>query len=97
MSKFKIGEIVILINVMNEIFRHQVGTECEIASERYQNNGRVGYDIFIEGDIYPYNSDGRWFTLESNLRKKKPPKEELSTWEEIQKLTNWSPNKERVE
>ena len=93
MSKFKLGEIVIFCGLKNT--RELNGEECEITEAldrrrlvyshgEIQNNEmcygvttKTGYKIFVRPEF---------------LRKKKPP-EELSTWEEIQALTNWNPAK----
>jgi len=87
MSKFKINEVAIEI---------EAGKDVEILSRllaprEYQNNsiytnGISGYRVLFLAD----NTKG--FVPERLLRKKKRP-EETSSWEEIQKLTNWNPKK----
>ena len=89
MAKFEIGEIAVIIKDLSGNLPHVIGADVEIItgppSDEY---------------IYDYvtkDGDGNiWYCIESELRKKKPPKEELSTWEAIQKLTDWNPKKVSV-
>lgn len=90
MAKFEIGEIALAYN-------DDTGdvSECEIIAVPGHS-----LPIFPCGDYVinvPTNKsstrpNGYWEAEEKFLRKKKPP-EELSTWEEVQKLTNWNPKK----
>jgi len=88
MSKFKVGEIAIIVATSSH--PEHVGMECTISSSRHINFGAYGYVIEINGCVD--DSGAPWFSWETELRKK-PPKEETSSWEEIQKLTSWHPKK----
>ena len=85
MSKFKVNEIVVLINATLKN-KHSVGDEYEIISESYRDDdGDVCYQIS--------GRDGTWTAMETSLRKKKPPEE--ASWEEIQRITKgWNPARE---
>ena len=79
--KFKVGEIAVLKNCKHSI---HAGSECLIIKYR----GGERYDVDI-----PSSPIGlRWTTMPNQLRKKKKP-EEKASWEEIQSITNWHPQK----
>lgn len=89
MAKFEVGEVAIL-----DVPRYPelTGLECTILKIGVENED--DYLIEVCG-INPKQYGAESFTCyEHNLRKKRPP-EELSTWEEIQKITDWNP-KEKV-
>lgn len=93
---FKIGEIVIYIG-RRKIF---YGYEVEIVKGPYIDlrcPEQPSYDFIVPG--YPCDAlnseNAEWAAWESRFRKRKPP-QELSTWEEIQKLTNWNPSHEKA-
>jgi len=90
MSKFKVGEIAIGQNFNVSLFLN--GAEVEV----------IGLLMFrmanLDGVIkehYGYKikkQDGGISSVSPDkLRKKKPPQQK-STWEEIQEITNWSPD-----
>ena len=87
MAKFKVGEIAVIVD---SVFHEFIGAECVILGPA-ENWDDADYIVGINADTSKYN-DGQWVTSEKNLRKKKPP-EELSTWEEVQAITNWNPKK----
>ena len=100
MNKFEIGEIAVVFSPQDEVL-HQ--SECIITGaccfRRWAGDGRLAgcngegkmYEIEALNDVY--------LVYPHELRKKKPPKEETTTWEAMNKKLNlnWSPNKERVE
>ena len=90
MAKFSLGEIAIVINT-NQCSGCSNNHECEITSSRRYDYEQWGYDIMVPGFPSQYK-DGKWFCPEFNLRKKQPPKEELGSWEDIQKITEWGDN-----
>lgn len=85
MGLFKPGEEAIVIGG-----KKRPTTDCIVRSEM-----RPGvYKIEVPG--FP-NLSGRciWSAKEHELRKKKPPKKELGSWKEVQKITEgWNPTKE---
>lgn len=87
METFKVGEIAVVAHSDNG---EGIGEEVVIESDLFNHNGdmvhKVGFDKQCMGYYQPHN-----------LRKKKPPKEELSTWEEIESEFNWNPSKQKVE
>ena len=94
---FEVGEIVIGQNFITSPNRN--GMECEIVGSlkmhKSYNRIRGAWKEAVGHEVKW--SDGKITYQESHyLRKKKPP-EELSNWEEIQKLTNWSPTKQGIE
>lgn len=96
--KFEIGEVAILIADGNKKGSTKgCEVECEVISIEHEMVGLLGYEIIIDGDICgsPFSRQGEWFVSTVSLRKKKPP-EGLSSWEEIQKLTNWNPSKQVI-
>jgi len=85
--KFKTGEIAILINDKNGFHPETIGWEVEIK--------KAGV-VISSHDYLVIDSTGKlWLAYESELEKKKPPKEDAS-WERIQELTKWNPTKEKV-
>jgi len=86
MNKFKVGEIAIIKLDLGGNHLETIGRECEII-EAYPS-------INVYKVTIPSIKDGFdfWKAKGCELRKK-PPKEETSSWEEIQKLTNWNPKK----
>lgn len=88
MAKFEVGEVAIITGAAHP-FTHLIGCEVEITSHpSIVSEYGVGYTGIANGR----NPHPDYFE-EAALRKKKPP-EELSSWEEVQKLTNWNPVKE---
>ena len=88
MSRFEAGEIAIAIG-------RGEPKECEVIrltkSLIYRQQA---YVIHVPG--FPSKRpDGRWVIPERCLRKKKPPKEEEASWEEIKNLIGWNPTKEK--
>lgn len=84
MSKFKVGEIVIIQSKSHPEYN---GMETEIIEILARRVG--GYRCTIEPE-YTFMQNG-W--AESALRKRRPP-QETSTWEEVQEITKWNPSKE---
>lgn len=91
MDKFEVGEIAILQNCYNP---ERNGQEVEIVD-------KASFRKTIEnpqGELMHFTehrNGANYYASLNQLRKKKPP-EELSTWEEIQQLTNWTPEKVAV-
>ena len=101
--KFEIGEIAIFMIDFTVPGICQSGSECEIYSGPYHGideyeHGCDGewYWCVFDGDPSPRGPNNSWAVRAVSLRKKKPP-EELSTWEEVQKITGWNPTKQNVE
>ena len=96
--KFEVGEIATGQNFI--ISTELNGAEIEITSlPRLITPYDIGSDkMGEEGFYYGVKIKGNAVNRlkQKFLRKKKPPKEELSTWEEIQKLTSWTPEKVAV-
>jgi len=88
LEKFEIGEIAYAIASTGE------QAECQIVSSLYNYNGDIGHDITINGDkcTAPDSKTGEFFIELKYLRKKKPPKFETGSWEELEKL-GWNPTK----
>ena len=87
MVKFEVGEVAILRNCS---FAEHNGLECMILGA-----GITEGTYKVEIPDSPYKLV--WLGCEeSQLIKKKPP-QELSSWDEVQKLTNWNPIKEKVQ
>lgn len=87
MVKFEVNEVVI---IQSERWPEMNGIETtilEVVDHSWRNHpdGTTGYVCSVQK-----YSAGWW---ESALRKKKPPKEELSTWEAIEEEINWNPTK----
>ena len=76
MSKFKAGEVAILIDYDARHCKRYVGAECEILS--------VGYYVGkATGQRYKYHiktNDGHDAVCNDNHLKKLPPKQELAKW-----------------
>lgn len=88
MNKFEIGEIAIIDNSVHK--PEFVGMECEIISREIYGIAK-GTEYAAYGYIVEINGETHGF-VKACLRKKKPP-QELSTWEEVEKLTHWNPTK----
>jgi len=55
------------------------------------------YRINVPSFPCPMSKDKLWCALDQDLRKKKPPKEEEASWEQVQKITKgWNPTKEKI-
>lgn len=91
MSKFKVGEVAIVVNA--DYHKNHIGRECEIicVNPVTLSGAPRDYEISIKGIRAPALTNG-WYTHESHLRKKKPP-QETSTWEEVQEIVGWNPSK----
>jgi hypothetical protein len=72
MSKFKVGEIAVILQADQE--RWSVGLECEIVSSAFNYGGFPFYEVMIPGHPCPLTKKGEWTALERCLKKKKPPK-----------------------
>lgn len=96
MSKFAKGEIVIFISTDVPEHRRFIGEECEVLDVHTgaYANSVSGHNLIYETSIEILNGLRLW-CIEECLRKKKPPKEELGSWEDIQDGTNWNPTKEK--
>ncbi len=96
MSKFKIGEIAILLRAYKPENQHLAGADVEIVSSVRNAISGATYSVMIDGLKCEALSsiNGEWSCLEANLAKKKPPKE-AATWEDIQEITGWKPSKIR--
>lgn len=93
LSRFKKGDEVIFVytNVLEH--EHLIGEECTILEVHTGLDSLIfsGCNTFYELSI-TLNTGLKLCCIEKCIEKKKPPKE-LSTWEEVQQLTNWSPSK----
>ena len=94
MDKFSLNEVAVVIRGQGETdpwMEKYIGEEVEVIS------GLELSERTIDNCYYKVKaSDGLVFgATPSSLRKKKP-KEEPATWQEIQRLTNWNPTKEVV-
>lgn len=89
MAKFEVGEIAIYQNLVGR-GQYWNGEECEVIKPLGKYLSNIEPDELV---YYVKDGQGIFSVREDQIRKKKPPKEELSTWEEIQKLTNWNPEK----
>lgn len=89
MAKFSVGEMAIIDNCKS--YPSFIGMECEILSNPYDGIGSITGELCIGYDACLQNGE-KHSIAERCLRKKKPP-QELTTWEEVQKLTNWNPTK----
>ena len=94
MDKFEIGEIVDFIGIpgADEQLNGRAGpgAGCEIKQYCWDFKDGPGYYCHFPGDLCPHSVEGWWWVSKFHLRKKKPP-QELGSWEEVQKLTNWNP------
>jgi hypothetical protein len=93
MNEFKVNEIAIY---QSKVGDPASGSEVMIVSVELTYSGSdMGHWCQIKnhpntGHTSPVK--GAYHIPTHCLRKKKPPKEELGTWEDIQKITEW-PNK----
>lgn len=90
---FRIGEVAVGQNFMHRLVRN--GMECEIIGGLELRSNTNSYDDKVtKGLRYRVRwADGLISGQEPEyLRKKKPP-QETSTWEAVQQLTNWNPQK----
>jgi len=85
MDKFQIGEVAYAMKMIGG-----AQAECEIISVKHKYRGDVGYDVIIRFDkcFSCESKNGEYHVPETHLVKKKPP-----TWEELQEILEWSPNK----
>lgn len=87
MAKFAIGEIAIVLGG-----KDRPTAECEIMALP----GHIDrYLIKVDGGK-SRTKTGWWAQREWALRKKKPPKEALGSWQEVDKIINWNPTKEKA-
>lgn len=91
MGLFKPGEEAIAVG------KRQGVRDCIIvklsSSRRWGNMQHYVIDV---PSLPSKGKKGTWLIPEHSLRKKKPPKEELGSWEEVQKITEgWNPVKEK--
>ena len=86
--KFEIGEIAFCTKTNRDEIILDVlsGAELNASGEAY---------IPADPSMTYYEISTAW-TIESYLRKKKPPEEEID-WVEKLELKNWNPTKQRVE
>ncbi len=96
-DKFSVGEIAIIVSAPAN--PGAVGMECEIIRlPDLLSSGEYGIHV----PNYKEPPGKMWTIPERYLRKKQPPKEELGSWEELQKITEWgdkagwNPTKEKV-
>lgn len=95
MATFEVGEIAIAV-------RRQDGmrADCEIIAvpgHRMSGFSSERYVIHVPENPCADHHTGYHIAVGKYLRKKKPPKEEEASWEQIQKLTGgWNPTKEKV-
>ena len=96
MSKFKIGEIAVVFSPGDKIHLSECVVTVGLQPRKWEGHGSMAgrdgvgllYEIEVQGED--------WLVYPHELIKKKPP-EETTTWEAIQEITNWNPNKEKVE
>ena len=88
-DKFEVGEVV-EIKCAGSKWRE--GTIVSTAYE-YIYPG-YGHDVMVNGMKCGTedSKSGEFFAPFKYLRKKRPP-QELSTWENVQDITNWNPTK----
>lgn len=93
--KFEIGEVAVLCK--SYVNPERVGEECEIIDINVLSSVREPYDYAIRYKNIPgHYISGHWCVNENQLRKKKPPEEEID-WVEKLGLENWNPTKQGVE
>ena len=87
--KFKVGDVCIFVTN---------GVPCQ---ENPDLEKFDGCEVLIK-DVHPHNYTIEWpdgsdgWAFEEHLRKR-PPKQGTTTWEDIQQITGWVPNKQGVE
>ncbi len=84
MPKFEVGEIALMVG------GHADGAVCEITEIYLDTVIPKDYRVIIQG--FPTINKKGWGCLESSLRKKKPPEEEID-W--VERLNLVMPNKEK--
>ena len=82
MSKFSVGEVCEALKKSDG----DVWSECEIIS--ISDGIDSDYVIRVQGDKSPY-FDGNWGALEHELRKKRPPPEQLDNQEADEDFKQW--------
>lgn len=90
MSKFSIGEIAIFIGEATNSYekingKKGTGAECEVKQFQADLREGSGYWCYFLDDKSPSHLYGWWWVRTIHLRKKKPPQEQLKTWEELKK------------
>jgi len=92
---FKVGDRCIILPIplgkVDVKFSMNIGKICVLElgplyhpSHASSPHRMLGWDVQVEGGL------GCW-VAEIYLQKLPPPKEETSSWEEIQKITGWNP------
>jgi len=94
--KFEVGEIAIIIG---SCYKELIGEECEILAVGVNSNEGVPNDYRIDIPSFheqlPEGSAG-WVIMEQYL-KKKPKKELMGDWHNVEVITGWNPTKEVVD
>jgi len=89
MSEFKVGEVAIVANVVNQILSCYIGTEVTIvgelrpASRLSRLEGQMVHDIRTVDGVSA-------IARPCDLRKKRPP-QETTDWQAIASITGWHP------
>jgi len=95
MSKFKVGEDAVVFCPDDNIHNEECVVIGELRRREWDGDGCLKGKSGIDNTYLVDIRGERYCVFPFELRKK-PPKEETSSWEEIQKLTNWNPKKEVI-
>ena len=89
--RFKVGDVVVLVPAVSP--HPLMGAEVTVLERRHYN-GLTGEGTPYVGPIYRLdvaNRGGTFWWIESVLRPKRPPAEQLGSWDEIERTVDWSP------
>ena len=94
--KFEIGEIAILCK--SDLYPERIGEECEVVGVKvFDFFGDEMHDYAIMFSNIPNHYSGHWVVSSSQLKKKKPPKIEVGSFESsIFKKIGWNPLKQKA-
>lgn len=89
--KFAVGDMVVLL-AASDAYKDDIGRDYQVVGFR---SGLV--EIYSPHDICrePDSHQGEWVAQEASLKLIKPP-EKRGSWEEVEKITGWTPVKEPV-
>ncbi len=93
---FKVGETVVFIQTTNSLHFPLLNKECEVLQISTMHLlGALKYENVIVYCIsLVYNGDNVW--CDAGCLRKKPPKEEARSWDEVQELVNCNPTMEHI-
>ena len=91
--RFKVGDVVVLVKARMPESQSEIGNEFTVVEVGPFNGERSAYNgkLNLDGEYVIANRNGCGLVYDFQLAPKRPPAEQLGSWDEIERTVGWSP------